>query len=72
MKAQIKVGEGDGKVANIPGYTDAYNEYQYEKKSFWKPGIILGASALGIGILTSILVLSSGIISRTQSKNSKG
>lgn len=61
MKAQIKVGEGDGKVANIPGYTDAYNEYQYEKKSPWKAGLILAVTTLALGLVLAIVLARKGM-----------
>ncbi|MFB6203138.1 MAG: hypothetical protein ABEK01_01455 [Candidatus Nanohaloarchaea archaeon] len=42
MKAQLKVGGGDGKIANIPGITDAKDEYNYPSQSPVQPAIILG------------------------------
>lgn len=68
MKAQIKVGEGDGKVANIPGYTDAYNEYQYERKSFWKPGIIFGSTTLVFGFLLSVIIAKTKTLTKIRNR----
>ncbi|PSH00937.1 MAG: hypothetical protein BRC30_00930 [Nanohaloarchaea archaeon SW_7_46_7] len=53
MKAQLTVGEGDGKVSNIPGHTAAFNEHGYESESV----VPMAATA---GIL--MMLLGAGII----------
>ncbi|MFB6191492.1 MAG: cupredoxin domain-containing protein [Candidatus Nanohaloarchaea archaeon] len=53
MKAQLKVGEGDGKVSNVPGHTAAYDEYSYPRKSAAVPAAIAGGALLLMGILLS-------------------
>ncbi|MDY6777847.1 MAG: cupredoxin domain-containing protein [Candidatus Nanohaloarchaea archaeon] len=54
MKAQIKVNGGDGNIPNVPGITDAYDEYEYPRESPLLPGVILAAvgALLGAGLVT--------------------
>lgn len=49
MKAQLKIDGGDGNIANIPGITNAFDEYTYPRGSPLLPGTILGFLGLVLG-----------------------
>jgi hypothetical protein len=42
MKAQLKIGGGDGNIGNIPRITGSYDRYRYPRESPWTVGILLG------------------------------
>lgn len=56
MKAQLKVGEGDGRVSNVPGHTAALNELSYERKSAIPMGATIGILMMFIGTGLVILI----------------
>lgn len=56
MKAQLTVGEGDGRVSNVPGYTAALNEHSYERKSAVPMGATLGIAMMFLGAALVVLL----------------
>lgn len=49
MKAQLTVGEGDGRISNVPGYTAAFNEHGYPRKSAVPMGATIGITMMLLG-----------------------
>jgi len=49
MKAQLTVGEGDGRVSNVPGHTAALNENSYERESAIPMGATVGILMIFLG-----------------------
>jgi hypothetical protein len=56
MKAQLKVGTGDGNIPNIPGVTGAFDAYEYPRESPVRPGMILGLAGLVIGAGAAVMI----------------
>lgn len=56
MKAQLVVGQGDGTISNIPGVSDAYDEYQYARESPVVPTVLLGTIGIVLGATVFLLV----------------
>lgn len=56
MKAQLKVGTGDGNIPNIPGVTGAFDAYTYARESPVRPGLILALAGVIIGAGAAVLI----------------
>lgn len=56
MKAQLTVGSGDGRISNVPGYTAALNEYNYDQKSAVPMGAVIGIVMMIFGALMIVLL----------------
>jgi hypothetical protein len=62
MKAQLTIGDGDGAISNVPGYSAALNPYEYEQESALPMGMV-------VGIL--MMIVGSGLIVLLEKKTSK-
>jgi len=49
MKAQIRVGAGDGPLPNIPGVSGSWESYDYPRESPIPAGVLLGFFGLVVG-----------------------
>ncbi len=66
MKAQLKVGGGDGDLPSVPGLTAAENPDTYPLDWTWKPALIF-AIAIVIGLI--LVVVISSVLRRVGASN---
>lgn len=57
MKAQIKVGGGDGNIPNIPGLTGSWEAYDYPRESPLPAGLPLAFTGMVLGGLVVAAVM---------------